>query len=81
MEATTTTARPFAIDARSATGHALWTGRRMRTFATVEAARAAAINLAAEILEHSPNAVAIHITEGSSQWHRRTVEVVEVEAR
>ena len=69
--------RPYNIHVLNSTGHPIWAGRKTRSFGTVEAARAAAVNLAATILEVSPKAVAIEVREGP---HGPVVERVEVEA-
>jgi predicted secreted protein len=72
------TKRPYCLIVMSDDGFSLWSGRRTRSFATVAAARAAAINLAATILEISPAAVRVDIREGV---YGPTVERIEIEAQ
>ena len=76
-----TGARRFSLAALDAAGRAVWAGRRTRTFATLDAARTAAFELAVDAADgRVANVVRVAITEGPSQWTRRTVETLEVEA-
>ncbi len=76
----TTTARPYKISAVDAKGYARWAGRRTRTFATVDAARLAAFQLAAVLAVDQPGVVAVEVRFTNGAASGPVVERVEVEA-